>query len=520
MQGRLLLRMIGPTLAVGAILLLVGGVSAWYLHRLQRQSSQLLVESVTKVRAAEELELIAHELRSDLQQFLLTGSPESLQSVSSLQHKAGDWIAQAQLLADSREEAELVSQIKQGYDHFFRQFDPLLHDDQPLQRREMLDLLQQVATQRIEAPASRYRTLNQLQMSEASRRNQMIADRMGMGLLLLGVCGAVAGMLAGSVIARSLHRALVQLSVPIRDVTGKLKQVVGPVTVSSSEDLPGMEAALQAMSERVGRVLEQLRESELAAARSERLAALGQLAAGLAHELRNPLTAIKLLIQSAAEQGASASLDSRDLAVLEEEIDRLDHTLQTFLDYARPPKSEKCPVVVHEILQQTVEFVSPQATQRGVHIECELPDEVVVIDADPGQIRQVLLNLLLNAFDASPEGGTVRVRLARRASPVPHCGKSPSEQWIKLDVADSGKGIPPGFEQRVFEPFFSTKDAGSGLGLPICRRIVEEHGGTISVEDLPRGGALFSICLPVGAPRPQPDNADSPADHPTVAQKA
>jgi signal transduction histidine kinase len=337
-------------------------------------------------------------------------------------------------------------------------------------------------------------------MAQASRRNQTLADRMGLGLLLLGTCGAVAGLLAGYGIARGIHRSLAQLTIPIRDATGKLNEVVGPLTVSSGETFEELESALQHMADRVGTVVERLQESQLAATRAQQLAAMGQLAAGLAHELRNPLTSMKMLVQPGEDELEGVRLDARDVSVLQEEIDRLERTIQTFLDYARPPRLEKRRVVPRDILRQTVDFVSGRARQIGIAIQLELPEQDLEVEADAGQIRQVLLNLLLNAMDVAPAATEVMVRMSCEPAdaPVLRSGAAVNAcAWLKVAVADRGPGLPNELGGRIFEPFVSTKDAGTGLGLPICKRIVEEHGGEIWAENREGGGAVFSFRLPV-----------------------
>jgi signal transduction histidine kinase len=227
---------------------------------------------------------------------------------------------------------------------------------------------------------------------------------------------------------------------------------------------------------------------------------MGQLAAGLAHELRNPLTSMKMLVQPGQDETEGVQLDARDVSVLQEEIDRLERTIQTFLNYARPPKLEKRRVVLQDILRQTVDFVSGRARQIGIAIRLELPEQVVEVDADAGQIRQVLLNLLLNAMDAAPEGTAVAVRMScETADDAVFRSESAGDacDWLEVAVTDQGPGLPNELGDRIFEPFVSTKDAGTGLGLPICKRIVEEHGGEIWAENREGGGAVFSFHLPV-----------------------
>src|SRR5262249_16468414 len=140
-------------------------------------------------------------------------------------------------------------------------------------------------------------------------------------------------------------------------------------------------------------------------------AAVGQMAAGIAHELRNPLMPMKILVQAAAEREPSPGLDAGDLAVLEQEISRLERSIQTFLDFARPPRLQKRTCGAGAVVRQVVELVSARAARQGVRIDCQVPGDPVLIEADVGQVRQVVLNLLLNALDAVPHGGTIRLEL-------------------------------------------------------------------------------------------------------------
>lgn len=482
------------------LLLLLGGVAAWYLHGLQRTSSQLLMTSVAKVEAAEELEIISHELRDELALYQATHNQENLVEANELHATANEWLAKASELANSDQETELIEKIDQGCQSLFQAFESSVHDSSTdEQQAASLDQLHDMAVQGILVPAQELLRLNRQAMLQASQRNQTLADRMGMALLLLGTCGAVAGLLVGYGIARGIHRSLTQLTVPVRDATGRLNEVVGPVTVSEGESFEELESSLQGMADRIGEVVRRLQESQLAATRAQQLAAMGQLAAGLAHELRNPLTSMKMLVQASEDGTETVQLDTQDLTVLREEIDRLEKTIQVFLDYARPPTLQKRPVVLREILTQTVEFLAPRARRLGIDVQVEMPEETVWIEADVGQIRQVLLNLLINAFEASAEGDTVLAKLSCQLQDQ-HAGDSKEDSrdaaWMRLEVLDNGPGLPAELGERIFDPFVSTKDAGTGLGLPICRRIVEEHGGELLAEHRDEGGAVFIVRLP------------------------
>ncbi|HKI31035.1 MAG TPA: ATP-binding protein, partial [Gemmataceae bacterium] len=228
---------------------------------------------------------------------------------------------------------------------------------------------------------------------------------------------------------------------------------------------------------------------------AEQLAAVGQLAAGMAHELRNPLTSMKLLVQGAqagasgegggADAWAAPGLSSRDLSVLEEEITRLEQLVQSFLDFAQPPKPEKRALDVLPLIEQTLAFVAGRAAAASTRIEFTSTARPAITSVDPGQFRQVLLNLVLNALDAMAGGGAITVTLEREG-----------ESWLTLRVLDQGSGLPAALGERIFDPFTTTKETGLGLGLSICRRIAAAHGGTLTGANRAGGGAVFTLRLP------------------------
>jgi signal transduction histidine kinase len=257
-----------------------------------------------------------------------------------------------------------------------------------------------------------------------------------------------------------------------------------------AEPEPSGDDTLERVSVSVSAVVKRLRQTERDALRAEQLAWVGQMAAGIAHEIRNPLMAIKLLVQTAADRPDGPSLRPRDFQVLEEEIVRLEAIVSGFLDFARPPRLDPRPVDVGELASHVAEGIRPRADLQGVAIHIDEPPEPVIASADPNQLRQVLLNLLFNALDAQPRGGEVQVAVRIDRS-------SPKDPQLQMTVADNGQGIPPSVGERIFEPFVSTKESGLGLGLSICRRIVEAHGGTLTVANRPTGGAVFTLRFPI-----------------------
>lgn len=509
MLSRLVFRITAPLIAVGLLLLSVGIFAAWYVHQLQQETANLLADSVASTEAAQAFEDKVIEMDEHLRLYAQTGNRQYLMSAAGLHDEANRWLIQTERLVYSPETRTLVKQIRRQY--------AIVIDDIERWRRTGAGgpVTEQAALQAsrpaaLLAIAREQRALNERRLAEATKRSQEDAKRVGRGLLTLGICGAIAGVLAGIGIAMGVQRSIVELSVPIRSAAGALDEVIGPIRVVGGGSIESVQRELDVLAGRVAEVVERLQQSQWESLRSEQLAAVGQLAAGLAHELRNPLTAMQTLVQTARQQPEGEGLDERDLQVLEEEIVRLNASIQAFLDFARPPKLQRQPTDVVQLIEKTVQLVTAQADRQGVEIETENGDSIPQLDADPDQLRQVILNLLLNAIDAQPTGGEIQIavkRVAQNAMPESGADGLPSRpndtvrasesECVVLSIADSGPGIPEENRQRVFEPFFSTKETGSGLGLSTCRRIIEDHGGAIQVDEAAAGGTLFEIRLPI-----------------------
>jgi signal transduction histidine kinase/putative methionine-R-sulfoxide reductase with GAF domain len=243
------------------------------------------------------------------------------------------------------------------------------------------------------------------------------------------------------------------------------------------------------MEEKIQKTTTDLKKAEAQLIRSEKLAALGQLAAGIAHEIRNPLTSINILIHSLMENLPAKISYREDLKVIEEEILRINEIVDQFLRFARPapPLFEKTDLL--PIFEEIPQLLRPQIERGKITVKKEF-ESLPLITVDKEQIKQVILNLLMNAIQAMPDGGELSIT-----------GRfSKDGYWMELAIQDSGLGIPPEDMDKLFNPFFSTKEGGMGLGLSIAHRIIDQHHGKIEVESQSGNGTLFTISLPVFTP--------------------
>jgi signal transduction histidine kinase len=478
--------------ATSVLLLVVGVGAAWYVHHLQSRVSDDLKANVSSLRAAEELVIALQEIRTLLDFFLLTEDQGYLADVPKLRPKTEKWLVEAEHWGTGTKEQEMMRHARRGHKQFFADMDRLTAKP-AASREDIEELIEKVLVPQIVLPTQKYLEQNAEESEESIDENQVFARWLTGGLLLLGICGSAAGLMTGFGFARAFQRSLVQLSLPIRAAAGHLEDVVGPVTFSSTGDLHEMENVLRMIAERIGAVVERLRQSEREVLRSEQLAALGQMAAGMAHELRNPLTSMKILVQTALAgeragglvESSRIRLGGRDLIVLEEEITRLERLIQSFLQFAKPPQLEQKIVDIRPLINDAVRFVTERAAMCATRIEISLPPESVQAAVDGDQFRQVLLNLLLNALDATGSGGVVWVDLGDEA-----------DGWLRLRISDNGRGLPAALGNQIFSPFITTKETGLGLGLSISTRIIESHGGELSAANRAEGGAVLTIRLP------------------------
>lgn len=227
--------------------------------------------------------------------------------------------------------------------------------------------------------------------------------------------------------------------------------------------------------------------------RIDRLANIGTLAAGMAHEIKNALVAGKTFIDLLLEKNRDVEL----VEVVRRELARIDAIVTRILKFAGPDRTTTHPVSVHEILEHSLRLVQPHREDKLISLNQSLRADLDVVEGDDYQLQQAFVNLLLNALEAMGPNGTLTVTTEGAADGA---ARGKSTRHIHVTIEDTGEGIAPEHLDRVFEPFFTTKSEGTGLGLPITRRIIEVHHGTVTVNSQPKKGTTFRITLPIHAP--------------------
>jgi signal transduction histidine kinase len=273
----------------------------------------------------------------------------------------------------------------------------------------------------------------------------------------------------------------------------RLAQVYADQAAVFIENARLVEELRQAATELEARVEQrtlELRESQAQVIRAEKMAAVGRLAASVAHEVNNPLQSITLHLQLIAEEGLSDDGNGQ-LVIVQQELDRIAGIVRRLLDFQRPKAGQRSEQKIADILEEVLALTGKQLQQSGVGVTSEVEDGLAPVMAVGDQLKQVFLNLVLNAVEAMPGGGEMLVRASQ------------TDGKVHITFSDSGEGITPEEMDQLFEPFFSTKHTGSGLGLAVSQEIVVQHGGTITAANRSGGGAIFTITLPERVNDPQ-----------------
>jgi len=513
MLKQLSVRLLLPILFVGAVMMALGLAAAMYVHREYQARSEFIAGQIISENSLQDLVFTVRDTRYLLREFLLTGDVKHIEQARQLEPIIRQRNQEAEKYVQTDQGRELIRQIEIGTQLVFGELKQLTGMTIPAMRQETRRIVDDVLEPKLRIPGREYLELKHERVESGLAQAEEFSQVLVLSLTILALCGATAGALWGLAVARGVGRSIVQLTVPIKSAAGQLSRAVGPLTVQTHWKFEELPEVVDDMARQIGNVIQQMRDSQTRAARSEQLAAAGQLAAGMAHELRNPLTSMKLLVQSAQMRNREQpQLSARDLEILGEEIGRLERVSTAILDYARPPRLHFTEFDLVGDVRTTAELMSDRYRRRNVDLVTEFPAGPCSVRGDSGQLRQVWLNLLLNALEAS-EGGT-RVSVSVRGS-APSLEAGGVDGFV-VEVADEGCGLPKD-KPDFFEPFVSTKETGMGLGLSISRRIVEAHGGSIAAEDRPQRGTVIRVFVPARSVEDDDEVAETAAEPQTAA---
>ena len=489
MHRRILIPITIPVVVIGGLLCATCLASVWYIDRLQTNQARVVSENVASLKAARDLELEVRRLRFHSFIYLGDPRPERLDAIESDYVDFDKALHAAEDSSRTPEERSIVEAIKISFQSYKDEMSKLREKAEP--GKPVTNFGSLAESHPIKPTVDKCRELldmNNEAMDASTADSARVTRQARTVMLVIGILGPLSGIAFGLGIARALSRSILQLSIRVQDIAQRLDQDVASVAIVADGNIDGLEKQLQHVLCRVEEVTGRVQQHQREMLRAEQLAAVGQLAASVAHEVRNPLTAVKMLVELATRPRDPKTLSENDLRVIHSEVTRLEKTIQGFLDLARLPTPQRADCDLRDPIAQAIDLFRVRAEQQNVQIVKYIPTAAVPAFVDCEQLRTVLVNLGLNSLDAMPRGGRLEISLM------------PTPESFILRVCDTGPGISPEIAQRLFTPFTSTKRTGTGLGLSISRRIIQEHGGDLTAANRPEGGACFTIEIPANQP--------------------
>jgi len=305
-------------------------------------------------------------------------------------------------------------------------------------------------------------------------------------LILIGIAGFGLGLVGATVLSRRISRPIRGLAEgTIRISRGDFSQ---RIAIDSGDEFGDLARSFNDMTARLLNARERMEETQKKLIQSEKLAQIGRLAATIAHEIRNPLTSVKLNIQKVVEDGRLPALELEHLAITQEGIVQIEKFIKELLNFTRVSELHRARFSVSQIIDESLKVMSGCFQEKRVSVEKRIEDGLPEVNVDGDKMRQVFLNLIRNAWEAVEEGGRIKITAVLT-------GEGAGRR-VRVRISDNGSGIPEKDWENIFEPFFSTKSSGFGLGLANARKLIEQHGGTIRVSRKRSPGAAFEVHIP------------------------
>lgn len=458
-------------------------ITLWYTARTQSLYTSEIDRDLLAFMAAEKLVTALVMQKGFVTYFFLDGKSEWLDRLMENHQDFLGWLAKARettFLADTR---SILNQIESNYIRFAYSRDEVIRLYREGDREKGF-------AQHLEVRKKFHAIYNLCEqykrVLEEDIRETHEVYRKSAHMVTIMAWGAIPGsVVLGFLLAYIFIR---QILIPIRRmaITDGVPRSEENTFVNEVKTLS---TRVHTLVSDVHQAQSKLEESQEHLIQSEKLALVGRMAAGVAHSVRNPLTSVKMRLFSLERSLRLNPTQKDDLDVISEEIGHIDTIVQNFLDFSRPPKLKLQQISPSDVVDMTLQLLRYRIETHGIknHVKRQQKLEDVMLDSD--QLKEVLSNLLLNASEAMHEGGHIAIEEEIREHK--HLGK-----MAVIRIKDDGPGIPEAIHHRVFEPFFSTKEEGSGLGLSIARRIIEEHGGQINLKSQEERGTTFEILLP------------------------
>jgi signal transduction histidine kinase len=472
-------------LLIALVLTTIAGglVTLWHNESMDSLLTSLIDQNVASYQAAEELESALLQQKGFLTYYFLDGNPQWLAEIKRYNQAFEEWLVKARKSAYTEPMREIISQIATQYQHYVVDRDRVINLYRTGKREAGAKLHWQVRSQyvNIQNLCRRYKLIQEYVISRVRTESQARARFINAFTLVAVPAVAILGVLLAYILIKQILKPIRQLALETAPANP------GPQV---PDEVMALSSRVHSLIEDVDQAQTELERSQEHLLQSGKWAMVGKLAAGVAHSIRNPLTSVNMRLFSLKRSLAMSDSQREDFQVIAEEIRHIDTIVRNFLEFSRPPKLKMQRVSPSDVVDNALVLLRHRLESYGVDVKLSREGKLPEIWADPDQLKEVLVNLVLNACEVMVGGGVITIR--EEAG-----GDSSLGPAVVIRVSDNGPGIPESVQDKVFQPFFSTKEEGTGLGLSIATRIIQEHGGRLALESKKNEGAMFIITLPL-----------------------
>lgn len=474
-------------LAALVLITFMGGVvMIWYTYRIDALIDTVADENLVALETAEDLQIALANQKGFVSYYFLDGDPDWLRQLREYQERFTRILNHARALATVPKQKEAIRRIAAEYEQYVSSRDKVIalyksgkNDAGALLHQEVRDRFFKILEL-----CDTFKTVNVRAINDARQESRDEAVKLRSIALI--------AILANFILA------VILAMIVVKEILGPIRRLIQAVT--HEDVVTKKENVIKVLSHRVYDLLENMGTTQLELEKSrenllqaKKLAVVGKLAAGMAHSIRNPFTSVKMRLFSLERTLELSDSQQEDFDVISEEIRHIDTIVQNFLEFSRPPKLAMQPISPSAVVDTVVQLLSHRLKSYEVTLTTARSEALPLVNADPDQLKEVLVNLIINACEAMGKGGTIVIEelVSRKPSGFPEA---------VIRICDNGPGIPASLRAKVFEPFFTTKEEGTGLGLSIAKRIINEHKGWLDIAETEGCGATVVVTLPIKEP--------------------
>ena len=454
----------------------------WYTYRMEGILTNIIEKNIAAFTAAESLETSLVNQKGFVSYYFVDGDPDWLKQLAEYRGIFTTRLKEVRIFTENPQERGAVDRIEKEYNQYVALKDMVIAHYKAGNRKKGAELHRRVRNRffSILKLCEDYKQIHAQKIRQAEQQSHNQAVR----LRVFAVLAMAINLLLALILTAILVRQILQPVSRILQTASKDRTLH-----EQNNEVTALTRSVEGLIQNVDQAQLELEKSRESLLQAEKMAMVGKLAAGMAHSIRNPFTSVKMRLFSLNRSLHLDDTQREDFDVITEEIRHIDTIVENFLEFSRPPKLVMQVISPSTIVENTLQLLEHRLASYNVHVNVAGKAYLPPVEADPEQLKEVLVNLIVNACESMENGGTISIdEKEDRSGDVPQA---------VIRLVDTGPGIPAAIQEKIFQPFFTTKEEGTGLGLSIASRIVDEHQGRLTMVSQEGHGTTFILSLPI-----------------------